>query len=242
MSKNNYSISFIFPIYNEEKRLTNLFKNLTKFELKNNNCEYIFVNDGSLDRSLNYILTFIKKNKKKNYRIISYKKNKGKGFALKEAVKIAKKKWILTLDADLSVKLEQILYWFKNYEINKKKVYFGSRNHDLSIIEAKTYRKLIGKILNIFIELILSKKISYIKDTQCGFKLYPNIIGKLVFNKISIFNFAHDIEILTILVKKNIKVLELPIKWKHHDDSKVNIFLDSIKFLFSIFQIKRKYF
>ena len=59
------SISFIFPIYNEEKRLKSLFKNITQYEKKNNGNEFIFVNDGSNDKSLEYILDFIKNKKKK---------------------------------------------------------------------------------------------------------------------------------------------------------------------------------
>ena len=51
----NSSVSFIFPIYNEEKRLKNLFKNIIQYEKKNKGNEFIFVNDGSTDKTLNYI-------------------------------------------------------------------------------------------------------------------------------------------------------------------------------------------
>ena len=76
------SISFIFPVYNEEKRLKSLFKNITQYEKKNNGNEFIFVNDGSNDKSLAYISDFIK-DKNKKYKLISYKKNMGKGYAKK---------------------------------------------------------------------------------------------------------------------------------------------------------------
>ena len=72
MKIKNLSISFVFPIYNEEKRLKFLFKNITQYEKKNNGNEFIFVNDGSKDKSLEYILDFIK-NKNKRYKLISYK-------------------------------------------------------------------------------------------------------------------------------------------------------------------------
>ncbi len=239
MKIKNLSVSFIFPIYNEEKRLKSLFRNIIQYEKKNNGNEFIFVNDGSNDKSLEYILDFVKK-KNKNYKLVSYKKNKGKGYALKMGVKEAKKNWLLTLDTDLSVKLIQINNWFKIYKLNSNNVYFGSRNHSNSILDAKLHRKILGNILNVFLKIVFEKNICQIKDTQCGFKLYPKKIAKKIFKNIFTFNFAHDIEILVKLNKKRVKVIELPVKWKHYSESKVNIIKDSLKIIFSIYKIKNK--
>ena len=237
MKIKNLSISFIFPIYNEEKRLKTLFKNIIRYEKRNNGNEFIFVNDGSNDKSLKYILDFVKN---KKYKLVSYKKNMGKGYALKMGVKEAKKDWILTLDTDLSVKLIQINNWFKIYKLKYNTVYFGSRNHPKSILEAKLHRKVMGNFLNIILKVVFEKKLSQIKDTQCGFKLYPKKIAKKIFKNIFTLNFAHDIEILIKLSKQRIKVKELPIRWKHYSESKVNIITDSFKIIFSIFKIKNR--
>ena len=47
------SLSIIFPLYNESKRLKYCFQNIDKFNSnsKIKNLEYIFVDDGSLDDS-----------------------------------------------------------------------------------------------------------------------------------------------------------------------------------------------
>ena len=235
----NSSVSFIFPIYNEEKRLKNLFKNIIQYEKKNKGNEFIFVNDGSTDKTLNYILEFIKK-KNKKYKLVSYKKNMGKGYALKMGVKVASKDWLLTLDTDLSVKLTQINNWFKKYKLKSNNVYFGSRNHPKSILQAKLHRKIIGNILNILLKIAFDKNVSKIKDTQCGFKLYPKKIAKKTFKSIFTFNFAHDIEILTKLNKQKVNILELPVNWKHYSESKVNLIADSLKIIFSIYKIRKK--
>ena len=164
----------------------------------------------------------------------------GKGYALKIGVKEAKKDWLLTLDADLSVKLTQINNWLKIYKLKYNNVYFGSRNHPKSILEAKLYRKVIGIILNTLLKIVFKKKEYQIKDTQCGFKLYPKKIAKKIFKNIFTLNFAHDIEILIKLSKQKINVIELPVEWKHYSESKVNIITDSFKIVFSIFKIKNK--
>ncbi len=61
------SLSIIFPLYNEEKRLHFAFKDIIKFNKKNrlSKIEYLFVDDGSKDKSSLKILKFIKNNKKK---------------------------------------------------------------------------------------------------------------------------------------------------------------------------------
>ena len=60
------SISVILPLFNEEKRLKKAFRKIVNFSKKNkiNLKEFIFVNDGSSDKSEEMIKKFIKDNKK----------------------------------------------------------------------------------------------------------------------------------------------------------------------------------
>ena len=53
----------------------------------------------------------------------------GKGYALKKGILKSNKKWILTIDADLSVDFSQLEIWKKkNYLIETENIaYFGSR-------------------------------------------------------------------------------------------------------------------
>ena len=118
-SLNLGSITYIFPVYNEQDRLNNLFRYLDK-NVKNKQ-EVILVNDGSQDNSKNLIKNFIYK--KKNFKLISYEKNMGKGYALKKGVIKSKKDWILTLDVDLSANFSQINSWIRKKYISKDKKY-----------------------------------------------------------------------------------------------------------------------
>ena len=114
------TLSVIFPLYNEEKRLHFTFKDILKFNKKNifSKVEYLFIDDGSEDESSLRIANFIKKNKRKNikYRLIKLKSNYGKGYALKIGVGKSTLKWILTLDTDISVSLDQINIWQKKIQ------------------------------------------------------------------------------------------------------------------------------
>ena len=234
------SLSIIFPLFNEEKRLPKLFIKIKKFSIKvKSNIEFIFVDDGSDDQSLRLIKKFKNENIKINIKIIGYKNNKGKGYALKKGVFASNKKWILTMDVDLSVSLEQINIWYnKSLIIEKNCTYFGSRLLTKSKMVAKNYRKFTGIIFNLILKLIIKNNFLKIKDTQCGFKLYNKNAAKFAFRKIKEYGYIHDVEILIVLRKKNLQVSELPVNWTHKDGSKINIIKDSIKMFIDLIRLK----
>ena len=235
-------ISIVFPIYNEENRIGKLLKRLKNLKKKKyyNIFEFIFVDDGSTDQTIKKIEDFFFKNKRKSYRykIIKSKKNFGKGHALKLGVKAAKYNWIITMDVDLSVELYQIDKWKKKYFFKNDYAYFGSRNISKSAVKYKYHRKIIGMIWQMIFSLCVDSKI---KDTQCGFKLYNKKYIKKIFNSLTENGFAHDIELIFLLKREGVKIKELPVEWKHSDGSKLNIYLEPIKFFFRLWALVIKY-
>jgi len=230
------SISIIYPIYNEQKRLSKTIKDIKKFDQSNNliKKEYILVNDGSTDKTLSLLKQKFNNNKK--VKIINYKINRGKGYALKLGVKHAQNQWILTADSDCSVSNFQLTDWIKkNYINNKTFIYFGSRNLSKSKIETNIFREIIGTMFVLFIKIFFRINLS---DTQCGYKLYKAIYAKKIFKKIFTHGYMHDIEICIIANKLNLKIKELPVKWTHTKDSKINFLLDFIKISFALYKIK----
>jgi dolichyl-phosphate beta-glucosyltransferase len=233
------NISIIFPFYNEVNRLKNLFLSIKKIQ-KNLfiKCEFIFVNDGSTDCSYNSIKYFLKRYKIKNYQLITYSKNKGKGYAIKTGVIKSKFEWILTSDIDLSVKLDFFLKWFSLYRFKKNYAYFGSRNLKSSKIKTIFIRKIIGKALQSLIYIFIDRDLT---DTQCGYKIYNNLYAKKIFRKLSVNRFSYDIEVIQLLKREKIKIVELPVHWKHVSGGKVNLITDSIKSLLDLFKIIFRY-
>ena len=231
------SLSIIFPFYNEEKRIKRSLKKINKlFSIfKNCDLEIILVNDGSDDKSENYV----KKNQNNKIKYIFYKKNKGKGFALKKGVEVASKDWILTCDIDFAANPINIINWInKKYIKSYNDCYFGSRNIKNSAVKFRYIRKIIGFIFSIIRNLLFNIKV---KDSQCGFKLYPKKIAKKTFSKLIANGYIHDVEIFILLKKYKIKYHELPITWVHVNQGKVNIFFDSLIMLFQLIFLKLKY-
>ena len=235
------SLSIIFPLYNEQNRLDKLFSEIKKQKIfKKKKIEFIFVNDGSNDNSFKLIKNFKSENKNKaNIKLISYNRNRGKGYALKKGVFFAKKKWILTMDIDLSVNLNQLNIWKRKKYLKKDIfVYFGSRLLNSSKVNAKKYRAFTGKIFNLILSLVFDRRELNIKDTQCGFKLYKSIVAKKIFNKSKEDGYIQDVEILLLLLKKRTKIKELPVIWSHKSGSKVNILTDSIYMFYNLIKLK----
>ena len=234
-----YKLSIIIPLFNEQHRLSNNLTILKKFLKKKSkkDIEVIFINDGSYDNTNEIIKNFIHKNKKNcKFRYISYKNNIGKGFAVKKGILASKNYWILVCDADMSVSPKQFDVWFKNNLIQKKdEAYFGSRVHKQSNVKALFVRKIIGFLFNILLSLLFNIKSS---DTQCGFKVFNSNYIKKIFRELKCNGYAYDVEIALLLKKHHIKIIELPLKWKHQKGSKVNLIKDSIKIFFDLIILK----
>ena len=236
-----YSLSVIIPLYNEEKRLLKSLTKLEKFILQNkkNKIEVIFVSDGSTDLTNKIIEQFIKKNEKnlKSF-LIRYKKNVGKGYAIKKGVLKSTKNWILICDADMSVNPNQFKVWYKNNRIiDKKQAYFGSRRHLKSNVESSTIRRILGLFLILLIRVLFNFRL---KDSQCGFKVFHKSYALKIFKKLSSFRFAFDIELIILLKKSKIKIIELPLKWVHQDGSKLSLLYDMPKMMYDIIIIRLK--
>lgn len=232
------NLSVIFPFYNEEERIDICLNDIKNFydSKKIKKKEFILVNDGSKDQSLNKIKKFIKKNKNKSIKIINLKKNFGKGYALKKGVFAAKFKNVLTIDSDISVSLSQLNFWLKFPKFNSYEIIFGSRNLKQSKIKYSLNRFVLGFFFRVFIRYLLKINIT---DTQCGFKLYKNNTAKKIFKLMQTEGFSHDIEIVLIAKKLGFKISEYPVEWIHKNNSKLRIVKDSINMLIEIFKIKK---
>lgn len=91
-----FSLSIIIPCYNVEEYIPKTLDSL--YQLNNaENCEFIFINDGSTDNTLSHIQSFAKNDHRA---IVINQSNQGVSAARNAALSIAKKEYILCLDGD----------------------------------------------------------------------------------------------------------------------------------------------
>lgn len=94
-------ISVIVSCYNEEESIPLFYEEMTKVakKMKNNEFEFIFVNDGSKDKTLSILKDLAKKDKK--VRFLSFSRNFGKEAAMFAGLENATGDYVTLMDADL---------------------------------------------------------------------------------------------------------------------------------------------
>ncbi len=93
-------ISIIVPCYNEEQAIPFFYDEITKIaEEMKNNFEFIFINDGSKDKTIEVIKQYSKKDKRVKY--IHFSRNFGKEAAMLAGLKLSTGDYVAIMDADL---------------------------------------------------------------------------------------------------------------------------------------------
>ena len=114
------TITLLIPAYNEEEVLPTLFERLGAFAatVKNYNFEFLFVNDGSRDQTLEIIKAQAVKDKRVSY--VNLSRNFGKEIAMIAGIDHVNSDAMVILDADLQdppeLITEMIGYWEEGYD------------------------------------------------------------------------------------------------------------------------------
>ena len=127
---NKKMISIIIPMYNEEESLPFLYERLDKLANKigNYDVEFLFVNDGSKDNSLNIVKGYKEKDDRVCY--LNLSRNFGKEVAMGAAFDYVRGDAVAIIDADLQDPPELILEMLKYYEEGYDDVYAKRRSRD----------------------------------------------------------------------------------------------------------------
>ncbi len=113
-------VTIIIPAYNEEDVLPILFSRLDRFAQENSTYlyEFLFVNDGSRDRTLEMIQEQAKTDKRVSY--VNFSRNFGKETAMLAGFDYAKGDAVVNIDADLQdppeLITEMLKYWEEGYD------------------------------------------------------------------------------------------------------------------------------
>ena len=116
-------LSIIIPMYNEEESIPYLYKRLLALgeRIKNYDIEFLFVNDGSKDKSLEIIKDLKKNDDRVCY--LNLSRNFGKEVAMGAAFDYVTGDAVAIIDADLQDPPELILEMLKYYEKGYDDVY-----------------------------------------------------------------------------------------------------------------------
>ena len=144
-------VSFIIPCYNEEEVLPLLYQRLNNVsnELKNYECEFIFINDGSKDKT-EEIIENLNKNDNR-VKLYSFARNFGHQAAVSCGIHRCESDIAIIIDADLQDPPEIIPYMIEEYEKTKTPIIYGKR---ISREGESLFKKLTASIFYRLINLL----------------------------------------------------------------------------------------
>jgi glycosyltransferase involved in cell wall biosynthesis len=208
------TLTIVVPFFNEERTIAQLVSQIDQLP---SGIVYhcIFVNDGSTDKSLDFLQAALKEGNFSH--TIVNKVNEGKASAVREAVKLVTSTHVVILDADLELDTFDIPRLWEIVTSNKSEVVFGYRTFLAQ--SAFTYRYARGnQFISHFYGILFNEVIT---DIMCGYKLLPTKYLKQCPFKFS--RFAIEIEIPLLLWLNRIRPFELYVDYKprSREDGKV---------------------
>ena len=213
------TLSIVLPVYNEAERLLLCLDSLTELYDKQTDVEIIISEDGSTDDTLKIAEEYA--NRFTGIKVIHSEKRLGKGGGIIAGLREAKGDLVMFMDADLSVKPDQIPRLEK--AINEgADLAFGSRSLPQSIVTQK--RPLIRRVLaagfNWLFRFLFGIQV---KDTQCGFKMMKKQVSRELLDRIEIRGFAFDADLIVKAYDSGCVITEVPIVWSPVSGSKINL-------------------
>ncbi len=141
----NFLLSIIIPVFNEEKNINSLLKRLLP-SVKNYNYEIIFIDDGSKDATAEIIKQKSKINKR--VKLISFLRNFGHQQALTAGYENAKGDCVISLDADLQDPPEIVPQMVKKWQRGAKVVYAKREKRAVDSFFKKQTAQLFYRLIN----------------------------------------------------------------------------------------------
>ena len=231
----NVNASIVVPVFNEINLIESFVNNL--FEtFKNEKIKFIFIDDGSKDGSAEWLKSNLSKIfNKKNYELVLLNKNYGKGYAIKEGIKIVEGFYTLFIDSDLEYQ-PQDLYEMYNVVLKNQniKVLYGSRTLGAKTQLRRYFLNGIAVKLNTWIYNFLFNQ--SLTDLHTGSKIINNSLLKEL--NISTNGFGLEIVISSEIAKRKINIFEYGISYyeRSFEQGKKITIIDGIKSYYFLFR------
>jgi len=209
--REEHSVTIVVPARNEKGNIESAITRTPAFGTFQ---EFIFIEGGSKDGTYEEILRV--KEKYKDMRIVEMKQSgKGKGNAVREAFAAATGDVLMILDADLTMPPEDLPKYYEALVSNKGEFINGCRLVYPMEGQAMRFLNLIAnKFFGVLFTYLLGQNL---KDTLCGTKvLYKKDYEHIINNRkyFGDFDPFGDFDLLFGASKLNMKIVEMPIRYK----------------------------
>ena len=205
----NPKLSILMPAYNEGATIAKIVEKIDKVDLARIGVdrELIIVDDGSKDKTVEIV-----KHLQAKYpyiRFIQHPKNKGKGGAIKTAIKAATGNILIVQDADLEYDPRDYFRCIMPILKGKVKVVYGSRRLEKKNKQHSHFSFYLGGVGITWVFNILF--LTHLTDEPTCYKTFRADVIKRI--KINGNKFDWEPEVTAKVVKKGIKIYEVPIRY-----------------------------
>jgi len=216
-----YSVSIVIPARNESGNIENAILRMPKFS---NHQEIIFVEGNSTDDTWDTIQKIKQKYDHTHDIKITQQTGKGKGDAVRKGFGMATGDILMILDADLTMPPEELPKFYNAIAGYKGDFINGSRLVYAMDEKAMRFLNRLGnKFFSQAFTWLLEQKF---RDTLCGTKvIFRKDYEKLIINRkfFGDFDPFGDFDLLFGAYKLNLKIVEIPIRYKDRTYGDTNI-------------------
>ncbi|MCY3637534.1 MAG: glycosyltransferase [Chloroflexi bacterium] len=210
-------LSVIIPAYNEAGRIVATLDAVSQYlQQQAYTAEVITVDDGSDDSTAEVVEHWSAE--QEDFRLERIEHG-GKGAAVRQGMLAASGEYRFMCDADLAMPIDHLADFLQHMESGYD-IVIGSRQ----IAGANRYgeslfRHMLGRTYNKMVQVIAVRGID---DTQCGFKCFSAAAAETLFPLQHVKGWGFDVELLFLARRLGMRVLEIPIEWRHDADSRLN--------------------
>jgi len=228
-------LSVIIPAYNEAGRIGPTLEAVISYLAglpRWHPAEVLVVDDGSCDETAS-LATACGSTPLVDVRCLRHRSNRGKGAAVRTGFAASVGDRLLLCDADLATPIEELE---RLAEAAGSGIAIGSRAVDRRLIENPQpwYRDLMGRSFNLGVQLLATPGIH---DSQCGFKLFPGDVGRRLASVQRLDGFAFDVELLARSRAWGVRIVEVAVRWRHVEASRVRPLAHSADMLADLVRI-----
>ncbi len=202
----NPKLSVMMPVYNERATIREIIRRVMDLPVEK---ELIIVDDFSTDGTREILKGYIQgKDDSSHIKILFHARNRGKGAAIRTALKKVRGTFTIIQDADLEYDPKDYLLLLQPILKGEADVVYGSRfmGGNRNFLSLHWWaNKILTTIANVLYG-------SHLSDMETCYKLFKTDVLKSISFDANRFDFEPEITVK--LLRKGVKIFEVPINYK----------------------------
>ena len=226
-------LSVVVPAYDEADRIGTTVRTLRDGLAEVDRAgelELVVVDDGSTDATADAALVAGAD------QVVVQPANRGKGAAVRAGVLAARGRTVAFTDADLAYGPEQVLRVLAAVEAGWD-VAIGDRRHPdtRTLVPPSLLRRWGSRAINWLGYAVL---LGSFRDTQSGLKGFRSDVARFVFARCRVDGFAFDVEVLHLVERHQLSLVEVPVEVTNSTRSTVHAARDALRQAADLFRIR----